>query len=129
MSTTVAPSRAVERWTPPLDADGLRNALERIRAWRPLDVEDVFDDLDAAIGDQPLPAATTAELIARLRSHLKRLSDIAIAGPPPRRPPGGPGWYRQDRRAAHQRRRSIRAPSSTTPPTLGGPTRTERVRQ
>ncbi|MEU2980226.1 DUF6415 family natural product biosynthesis protein [Streptomyces hirsutus] len=79
MSSTIAPLRRVEQWTPPLDADCLRNVLERVRAWRPLDVEEVFDDLDAAIGNQPPPAATTAELIARLRGHLKHLSDIAVA--------------------------------------------------
>lgn len=79
MSSTVAPLRTVEQWTPPLDADCLRNVLERVRAWRPLDVEEVFDDLDAAIGNQPPPVATTAELVARLRGHLKHLSDIAVA--------------------------------------------------
>ncbi|RSN14820.1 hypothetical protein DMH25_07720 [Streptomyces sp. WAC 01325] len=79
MSATVAPERQVEEWTPALDADGLRNVLERFKAWKPLDVERIFDDLDTAIGNQPPPVATTGALVERLRSHLKHLSDIAVA--------------------------------------------------
>lgn len=79
MSTAVAPERPVEKWTPPLDADALRSVLDRVREWKPLDVEEVFDDLDTAIGNQPPPVATTAVLIDRLRSHLKQLSDITVA--------------------------------------------------
>lgn len=37
------------QWTPPLDAEGLWSVLERIKNWKPLDVEEVFDDLDTAI--------------------------------------------------------------------------------
>ncbi|MDL2075840.1 DUF6415 family natural product biosynthesis protein [Streptomyces sp. GXMU-J15] len=79
MSTAVAPQRPVGKWTPPLDADSLRTVLERVRDWKPLDVEDVFDDLDMAIGNQPPPVATTGALVDRLRGHLKQLSDIAVA--------------------------------------------------
>ncbi|MFA0839057.1 DUF6415 family natural product biosynthesis protein [Streptomyces rochei] len=71
------PSRP--QWTPPLDVEGLRSVLDRIRNWKPLDVEEVFDDLDTAIGNQPPPVATTGALVDRLRSHLKQLSDIAVA--------------------------------------------------
>ncbi|MEU2248747.1 DUF6415 family natural product biosynthesis protein [Streptomyces sp. NPDC019224] len=39
----------------------------------------MFDDLNAAIGDQPPPVATTTELVTRLRGYLKHLSDIAVA--------------------------------------------------
>jgi hypothetical protein len=53
--------------------------LERVRDWKPLDVEDVFDDLDMAIGNQPPPVATTGALVDRLRGHLKQLSNIAVA--------------------------------------------------
>ncbi|MEK8142373.1 hypothetical protein NKH18_07325 [Streptomyces sp. M10(2022)] len=70
---------SIPQWTPPLDAEGLRSVLERIKDWSPLDVEEVFDDLDTAIGNQ-LPSVTTTDaLIDRLRSHLKQLSDIALA--------------------------------------------------
>ncbi|WND36425.1 DUF6415 family natural product biosynthesis protein [Streptomyces sp. BB1-1-1] len=67
------------QWAPPLDAEGLRFVLERIKDWRPFDVEEVFDDLDMAIGNQPPPVATTSALIDRLRGHLKQLSDITVA--------------------------------------------------
>ncbi|MDA5142270.1 DUF6415 family natural product biosynthesis protein [Streptomyces sp. AD681] len=79
MSTAVAPKRPAEEWAPPLDADGLRLLLERFRVWKPLDIEEVFDDLDAVIGSHPPPAATTVALVDRLRCHLKQLSDIAVA--------------------------------------------------
>ncbi|MGW5566714.1 DUF6415 family natural product biosynthesis protein [Streptomyces tendae] len=79
MSTAVAPKRPAEEWTPPLDADDLRLVLERFRVWKPLEIEEVFDDLDAAIGNHPPPAATTVALVDRLRSHLKQLSDITVA--------------------------------------------------
>ncbi len=67
------------QWTPPLDVEGLRSVLERIMNWKPLDVEEVFDDLDTAIGNQPPPVTTTGALVDRLRGHLKQLSDIAVA--------------------------------------------------
>lgn len=75
----MAPERRVEEWTPPIDADGLRIVLARITAWKPLDIEAIFDDLDTAIGNQPPPVNTTAALVERLRAHLKQLSDIAVA--------------------------------------------------
>ena len=75
----MAPKRPAEEWTPPLDTDGLRLVLERFRAWKPLDIEDVFDDLDAAIGNHPPSVATTIALVDRLRRHLKQLSDITVA--------------------------------------------------
>lgn len=79
MSTAVGPKPPAEDWTPPLNADGLRLVLERFRAWKPLDIEEVFDDLDAAIGNHLPPATTTVALIDRLREHLKQLSDITVA--------------------------------------------------
>lgn len=67
------------QWIPPLDAEGLRFVLERMKDWKPFDVEEVFDDLDTAIGDRSPPVATTGALVDRLRGHLKQLSDIALA--------------------------------------------------
>ncbi|MFE3519126.1 DUF6415 family natural product biosynthesis protein [Streptomyces sp. NPDC059166] len=78
----VPPSADASRtpqWIPPLDAECLRFVLERMKDWKPFDVEEVFDDLDTAIGDQPPPVATTGALVDRLRGHLKQLSDIALA--------------------------------------------------
>ncbi|MFI8432607.1 DUF6415 family natural product biosynthesis protein [Streptomyces sp. NPDC079020] len=85
MSITMAPERPAEKWIPPLDADGLKLVLERVRNWNPLDVEAVFDDLDTAIGNQPPPVATIPALVDQLRGHLKQLSDIILAdeGYPP----------------------------------------------
>ncbi|MER5853821.1 DUF6415 family natural product biosynthesis protein [Streptomyces sp. NPDC002012] len=77
----VSPEANVPKWTPPLDPDGLRHVLARITAWSPLDVEAIFDDLDTTIGNQPPSKATTPALVERLRSHLKRLSAIAVADP------------------------------------------------
>ncbi|MGW9287662.1 DUF6415 family natural product biosynthesis protein [Streptomyces albidoflavus] len=81
--TDVVPPSADEfrtpQWAPPLDTEGLRSVLERMKDWKPFDVEEVFDDLDTAIGDQPPPVATTGALVDRLRGHLKQLSDIAFA--------------------------------------------------
>ncbi|MFE7358057.1 hypothetical protein ACFU8Q_34250, partial [Streptomyces sp. NPDC057543] len=59
----------------------MRHVLARITAWSPLDVEAIFDDLDMTIGNQPPPEATIPALVERLRSHLKRLSAIAVADP------------------------------------------------
>ncbi|MFE3377322.1 DUF6415 family natural product biosynthesis protein [Streptomyces anulatus] len=67
------------QWSPPLDAEGLWSVLERIKNWKPLDVEEVFDDLDTTIGDRTPPVEVTHILVDRLRDHLKQLSDIAVA--------------------------------------------------
>ncbi|MFE7711287.1 DUF6415 family natural product biosynthesis protein [Streptomyces sp. NPDC057486] len=76
-----SPTPNVPKWTPPLDPDDLRHVLERITAWSPLDVEAIFDDLDTTIGNQPPSEATTPALVERLRTHLTRLSAIAVADP------------------------------------------------
>jgi hypothetical protein len=62
-------------WTPPLDATQLRNVLDRLSRWTPLDLEQVFDDLNRAQclaeGDRDLP-----EVVGRLRSTLTNLVNI-----------------------------------------------------
>lgn len=78
MNATMTAPKA-QQWEPPLDAEGLRLVLARVTVWKPLDIEEIFDDLDTAIGNQPPPVATTTALVERLRSHLKQLSDIAAA--------------------------------------------------
>ncbi|MFE7330318.1 DUF6415 family natural product biosynthesis protein [Streptomyces sp. NPDC057565] len=77
----VSPTPNVPKWTPPLDPDDLRHVLKRITAWSPLDVEAIFDDLDTTIGNQPPSEAATPALVERLRTHLTRLSAIAVADP------------------------------------------------
>jgi hypothetical protein len=79
VSTAIVPERPIAEWTPPLDADSLRFVLERFKAWKPLDVEEIFDDLDTAIGNQPPPVSTIAALVERLRGHLKQLTAITVA--------------------------------------------------
>ncbi|WP_406379776.1 DUF6415 family natural product biosynthesis protein [Streptomyces sp. NBC_01618] len=76
-----SPTPNVPKWTPPLDPDGLRQVLKRITAWSPLDVEAIYDDLDTTIGNQPPSKAAIPALVERLRSHLTRLSTIAVADP------------------------------------------------
>ncbi|MEV0528567.1 DUF6415 family natural product biosynthesis protein [Streptomyces sp. NPDC050439] len=68
-------------WQSPLSQNELRRVLERITAQEPFLVDAIFDDLDASIGSQAPTAATAGVLIERLRRHLKRLSDIAVADP------------------------------------------------
>ncbi|MFE4959256.1 DUF6415 family natural product biosynthesis protein [Streptomyces sp. NPDC056653] len=67
--------------SPPLNADALAHLLDRVRAWDPLVVESVFDDLDLAQGDQMPGAGEVDELAQRLRSTVKQLSAIAVADP------------------------------------------------
>ncbi|WP_327241498.1 DUF6415 family natural product biosynthesis protein [Streptomyces sp. NBC_01320] len=69
------------QWTPPLSADALARLLDQVRAWNPLVVEAVFDDLDMAQGDQTPGADEVDELAKRLRGTLKQLSAIAVADP------------------------------------------------
>nr|WP_237330011.1 DUF6415 family natural product biosynthesis protein [Streptomyces sp. BA2] len=75
------PAQRDGQWNPPLRSDQLRLVRDRLVAWTPLNLEVIFDDLDAAIGSQPPTAATIAALLERLRGHLKRLCDIAVADP------------------------------------------------
>ncbi|WP_409055062.1 DUF6415 family natural product biosynthesis protein [Streptomyces sp. SYP-A7185] len=76
-------SRREGQWMPALSVDRLRDIRDALVAWTPLDLEPIFDDLDATIGNQPPPAATVGTLVKRLRGRLKRLCDIAAAGPKP----------------------------------------------
>ncbi|WP_331762293.1 hypothetical protein OG612_44995 (plasmid) [Streptomyces sp. NBC_01527] len=107
MTAAEATESDVPKWAPPLDADGLRFVLKQMATWTPLDVKAIFDDLEAAIGYQveasrrpakrlpavlravmrrpgrgsPAAAPATVELVVRLRSHLARLGNIAVADP------------------------------------------------
>ncbi|MFG3140938.1 hypothetical protein ACGFZA_32630 [Streptomyces sp. NPDC048211] len=69
------------RWSPPLDGAALATVLARLRAWQPLSVEDIFDDLDTVIGDQSPLEAETPLVLNAMRDHLSRLSAIAVADP------------------------------------------------
>ncbi|MFC9916306.1 DUF6415 family natural product biosynthesis protein [Streptomyces sp. NPDC127197] len=70
---------AVPRWRPPLDPDALRTVLEKVRAWEPFDGGALLDDV-AVVLDNVMPAEEYVEELAqRLRGHLMRLVDIAVA--------------------------------------------------
>ncbi|MER5915486.1 DUF6415 family natural product biosynthesis protein [Streptomyces sp. NPDC001982] len=72
-------TRPVPAWTPPLDPDVLHSVLAKIRQWQPFDGDAVLDDV-AAVLDDFIPAEEQIdELAHRLRGHLARLVDIAVA--------------------------------------------------
>jgi hypothetical protein len=62
-------------WNPPLDAAQLRRVLDRMSRWTPLDLDQVFDDLNRAQcladGDPDLH-----EVVGRLRGTLANLVNI-----------------------------------------------------
>lgn len=66
---------ADDGWTPPLEAIQLWDVLDKLSRWTPLDLEQVFDDLNRVQwlvdGDRDLP-----EVVERLRSTLANLVNI-----------------------------------------------------
>jgi uncharacterized protein DUF6415 len=64
---------------PTLSTDRLANIVVKMRAWDPLVVDAVFDDLDRVLGDQTPPADQIDELGERLRGTLMQLGNIAVA--------------------------------------------------
>lgn len=70
--------RPAAAWTPPLDADGLAGLLARLHTWEPFDGGPLLDDVATALDEVP-PPAPFDDLTGRLRAHLARLVDIAIA--------------------------------------------------
>jgi hypothetical protein len=87
-SGTGGPGRPMPaEWAePPLEADALAAVVAKLRAWDPLVVDAVFDDLDRVLGDQTPPADQIDELGECLRGTLMQLGNIAVADP--RFPPG-----------------------------------------
>jgi len=64
---------------PPLDREALEHVLEKIRTWQPFDGGALLDDV-AEVLDNVMPdEEDVEELGQRLRGHLMRLVDIAIA--------------------------------------------------
>ncbi|MFD9220012.1 DUF6415 family natural product biosynthesis protein [Streptomyces sp. NPDC060064] len=70
-----------ERAQPPLEGDALRAVVAKLRAWDPLVVDAIFDDLDRVLGDQTPPADQIDELSECLRGTLMQLVNIAVADP------------------------------------------------
>lgn len=67
------------KWTPPLNADELHFLLVKVRRWQPFDGEAVLDDISAVL-DECMPSEErVSPLTMRLRGHLSRLVEIAVA--------------------------------------------------
>lgn len=71
--------RQARKYESVLSAERLATVVAKMRAWDPLVVDAVFDDLDRVIGDQTPPADQIDELGERLRGTLIQLGNIAVA--------------------------------------------------
>lgn len=71
----------IAAWRPPLTAQQLRDVLTRVRAWTPLSLPAIFDDLDQVLGEQQPAIDELDEIGERLRGALMQLSSIAVADP------------------------------------------------
>ncbi|MET9119932.1 DUF6415 family natural product biosynthesis protein [Streptomyces sp. NPDC004528] len=71
----------ITKWQPPLTAEQLGAVVEKVRAWKPLSLTDIFDDLDRILGAQQPAAGELGEMGERLRGALMQLSSIAVADP------------------------------------------------
>lgn len=72
-------TRPVVPWRPPLDQAAMERVLEKVRQWQPFDGDALLDDV-AAVLDEYVPDEESVDEIAlRLRGHLMRLVNIAIA--------------------------------------------------
>ncbi len=79
MSVAPLKRRPATRWEPPLDPEALRHLLTAMRAWQPFDINALLDDAGDALDHVPPPAEHADALAQRLREHLTRLVDIAVA--------------------------------------------------
>ncbi|GAA2718535.1 MULTISPECIES: DUF6415 family natural product biosynthesis protein [Streptomyces] len=84
MTTTIARAQRQaagqppSRWMPPT-TENARRLLAALQSWQPLNVDAVFDDLNAILGDQAPAVDEVDELADRLRGHLMQLVNIALA--------------------------------------------------
>ncbi|MEU9779152.1 DUF6415 family natural product biosynthesis protein [Streptomyces sp. NPDC047968] len=79
----VAPQQVhpqVRPWEPPLDAETLAGALDRLRSWTPLDGDALLDDVATALDDVPPDEAEAGRITGRLQDQLTQLLNIAAAG-------------------------------------------------
>lgn len=67
------------RWGRPLDVETLGAVLTKLRSWQPLDGDALLDDVADALDDLPPGQAAMGRLVQRLRGHLTRLTEIAVA--------------------------------------------------
>ncbi|WP_344049867.1 DUF6415 family natural product biosynthesis protein [Streptomyces thermoalcalitolerans] len=72
-------SAAFPRWTPPLGVDDLAALLAKVQQWTPFDGDALLDDVGAVLDEVVPPEEDFDVLAQRLRGHLMRLVDIAVA--------------------------------------------------
>lgn len=73
---TASPTRP---WTPPLSGGELATVLNRLRDWNPFDGGALLDDVAVVLDDVPPAEEATEEIAERLRRHLLRLVNVAVA--------------------------------------------------
>lgn len=66
-------------WTPPMDSAEPADVLAGLRRWTPFDGDALFEDVGAVLDDVVPGAAELEDHAQRLRGHLMRLVDIAVA--------------------------------------------------
>ncbi|WP_405821897.1 DUF6415 family natural product biosynthesis protein [Streptomyces sp. NBC_00838] len=78
LAETIRPTAPlVERWSPPLDSEGLARIASLLRQVKPL--EAIVDDVGDVLGDQDPCENEFGEIAERLRGDLLRLVAIANA--------------------------------------------------
>ncbi|MEU2901103.1 DUF6415 family natural product biosynthesis protein [Streptomyces sp. NPDC007056] len=77
--TAPGTARPVPVWPPPLSGRELATVLDGLRRWSPCDGGALLDDVAAVLDDVAPAEEVTEEIAERLRGHLLRLVNIAVA--------------------------------------------------
>ncbi|MFF3327066.1 DUF6415 family natural product biosynthesis protein [Streptomyces sp. NPDC002889] len=80
-AASASPQRHVSKWEPPLSAAVPAKVAAKARAWQPLNLTAVFDNLDEVLGEQRPAVDDVDEPCERLRGNLMQLCNIAVADP------------------------------------------------
>ncbi|MEV6590961.1 DUF6415 family natural product biosynthesis protein [Streptomyces acidicola] len=72
-------------WTPPLEREALATVLVKIREWQVFDGEALLDDVAVALDEVTQAEEDVEDIAWRLRGHLTRLVNIAVAAEAERR--------------------------------------------
>lgn len=72
-------TRPVPKWEPTLDQEKAAAFLAAVRQWTPFDGHALLDDIGAVLDDVVPAEDDVEELAERLRGHLMRLVNIALA--------------------------------------------------
>lgn len=79
-------TRPVRQRTTSLSSGELATVLNRLRSWNPLDGGALLDDVAVVLDDVPPAEEATEEIAERLRRHLLRLVNVAVAAEAERDP-------------------------------------------